>query len=198
MREWVEQALGCKALKRYGSREVGAIAAQEGTGQDLRLGSMVQVGTLSPDERPCDQGETGGIVVTSLVNPAMPLIGYRTGDVGVLKSYNGQPGLEKVVGRTVGLFRTKDGRAIDGEYAIHLLYFRDWVRDLRSGQVEVDRVAIETVLPLDSEPLPVKLWELERNVKRVMGEDGRIDWTFADEIQPLPSGKCVYTLSEVK
>jgi phenylacetate-CoA ligase len=176
---------------------VGAIAAEDRGGHGLRVCPTVHVETVLPDGSPCAEGEMGEIIVTSLMNFAMPLIRYRIGDVGILRTIDGTRYLEKVVGRTVELFKTQDGRRVDGEYFTHLLYFRDWVQRFRFRQVALDRIAIEIVQrPGVESPLSERR-EVEKDIRKMIGESTRVDWKFVDEIQPLPSGKYVYTLCEL-
>jgi phenylacetate-CoA ligase len=197
MRQTIAKAFGCDVYDRYGSREVGAIAAEDRGGHGLRVCHTVHVETVLPDGSPCAEGEMGEIIVTSLMNFAMPLIRYRIGDVGILRTIDGTRYLEKVVGRTVELFKTQDGRRVDGEYFTHLLYFRDWVQRFRFRQVALDRIAIEIVQrPGVESPLSERR-EVEKDIRKMIGESTRVDWKFVDEIQPLPSGKYVYTLCEL-
>jgi phenylacetate-CoA ligase len=197
MRQTIASAFGCEVFNRYRSREVGAIAAEDRSGRGMRVCPTVHVETVLPDGSPCAEGEMGEIAVTSLINFAMPLIRYRIGDVGILRTIDGTQYLEKVVGRTVELFQTRDGRRVDGEYFTHLLYFRDWVERFRFRQVAVDRIVIEIVQRSGSEVPFSERSDVEGDIRKMMGEDTRIDWRFVEEIQPLPSGKYVYTLCEL-
>jgi hypothetical protein len=42
------------------------------------------------------------------------------------------------------------------------------------------------------------LSKIDTSIKKVMDEEIKVKWRFLDEIKPLPSGKYVYTLSEVE
>ncbi len=198
MRQSIEEAFHCKVFNRYGSREVGIIAAEDGLGRGLKVTPTVYVEVVRDDGTLCNQGEVGEIVVTSLMNFVMPLIRYRIGDMGILKRYDGQVYLDKIVGRTVELFKTRDGRLIDGEYFTHLLYFKDWVRTFRFRQTDYDCIIIEIVLRSKDKPPRSQTIEVENDIKKMMGKDVRIDWRFVDAIKPLPSGKYVYTVSDIK
>jgi phenylacetate-CoA ligase len=127
----------------------------------------------------------------------MPLIRYRIGDVGVLTEQDGRPHLQRIVGRTVELFRTRDGRLVDGEYFTHLLYYRDWVRRFRFRQVALERIVIEIELSPGREAPPGDRAEIEADMRKMMGEATQVEWSFVAAIPPLPSGKHVYTLCEL-
>ena len=75
------------------------------------------------------------------------------------------------------------------------MYFRDWVERFRFRQVAYDRVVIETVNV--SDPPPRELQDIESRVKALMGQDVEIQWSFLDDIQPLSSGKYLYTICEI-
>ena len=198
MRQAMENAFHCKVFNRYGSREVTIVAAEDGSDKGLRVTPIAYVEVVRADGSPCEEGEIGEIVVTSLANFAMPLIRYRIGDMGVLKKHGSQTYLEKIVGRTVELFKTKDGRLIDGEYFTHLTYFKDWIKNFRFRQIDYDYIVIEIVLCSTHKPPENELSEVEADVKKMMGDDVRINWKFVDSIEPLPSGKYVYTISDIK
>jgi phenylacetate-CoA ligase len=198
MRQAMENAFHCKVFNRYGSREVTIVAAEDGSDKGLRVTPIAHVEVIRADGSPCEEGEIGEIVVTSLSNFAMPLIRYRIGDMGVLKKHGVQTYLEKIVGRTVELFKTKDGRLVDGEYFTHLTYFKDWIKNFRFRQIDYDYIVIEIVLCSTHKPPENELSEVEAGVKKMMGDDVRINWKFVDNIEPLPSGKYVYTISDIK
>src|SRR5215469_8001465 len=70
---------------------------------------------------PAAPGETGSILVTDLLNYAMPLIRYRIGDLGAWAAGTcpcgrGLPRLEKVAGRVTDFLVGCDGRLVSGVY----------------------------------------------------------------------------------
>ncbi len=195
MREAIEAAFGCKVFNRYGSSEVSIIAAEDGIHPGLRVAPTVHVETVGADGRQCGQGEVGDIVVTSLANFAMPLIRFKIGDVGAITTHGGTTYLEKLLGRTMELFRTREGKLVDGQYFVQCMYFRDWVQNFRFRQVAYGRIVIEAVAA--SEAPSCELLDVESRIRRVMGQNAEIEWRFVDDIRPLPSGKYLYTICEV-
>jgi phenylacetate-CoA ligase len=198
MRQSIESTFGCKVYNRYGSREVGIIAAEDGTDKGLKLLPTTQVEIIREDGTQCAEGEIGEIAITSLANYAMPLIRYKIGDLGSYRIHEGIFYLEKVAGRVVELFKTKKGKLIDGEYFTHLLYFQDWVKKFRFRQVDYDYIIVEVVTLSGKKPSQEMLSKIDTSIKKVMDEEIKVKWRFLDEIKPLPSGKYVYTLSEVE
>ena len=109
MRDSIEKNFNTKVYNRYGSREVGNIACEEPHINGLVITDGVYVEIVDEDGNNCKDGEEGEIVITSLINYAMPLIRYKIGDRGVLntKKYHFTI-LEKVSGRNVNMFKKSD------------------------------------------------------------------------------------------
>ena len=78
-------AFGCRAHRHWGMVETGlggAVECSRGSGPHLREADLL-VEIADPDTgRPLPEGDWGEITVTTLRNRAMPLVRYRTGDLG--------------------------------------------------------------------------------------------------------------------
>ena len=81
----VERVLGCSVYRHWGMVETGlggAVECEPHSGMHLRetdvFVEIVRVGTCTP----CPDGEFGEIVITTPMRRGMPLIRYRTGDMG--------------------------------------------------------------------------------------------------------------------
>lgn len=115
-REEIEAAWGCPIYDYYGM-EAGWLAGQckQGRYHTSPLTSVIEI--LDEEGNPVPPGELGEIVVTDLTNPLMPLIRYRTGDVG---SWSVEPcdcgwhspTLDRIVGRLDDIVVLPDGRKI--------------------------------------------------------------------------------------
>ena len=68
----------------YGLREVSVVAVQCRYGQYHIECERLWVEVVDPHGAAVPDGEAGELVVTNLINQAMPLIRYRTGDIGAL------------------------------------------------------------------------------------------------------------------
>lgn len=82
LREQVKAAFGAKICNRYSADEVGFLAIQCPDNDHLhalQFHNFIEI----VDERgkPCQAGEVGRVIVTSLTNPAMPLVRYELGDL---------------------------------------------------------------------------------------------------------------------
>lgn len=203
IREQIERVFGCKVFNRYGSREVGDIACECDAHAGLHVfpwGTYVEI--VDEAGNPVPAGVEGNIVVTSLINYAMPLVRYAIGDRGILSPDRicacGRQGqiLAKVTGRNVDAFRTKEGVLIDGEYFTHLLYFRSWVQRFQVVQQDLSTIVFK-VVKTAADATEQELTEIVQNTRVVMGADCQVDFQFLADIPPAASGKYRYTISEV-
>lgn len=116
-REVIEAAFGCRVFDHYGSAEMAAFITQC---EDARYHVNPEFGIVEilQDGLPVPPGETGEIVATGFINPAMPLIRYATGD---LASFSADPEcacgrafpvVDRIEGRMDDVILTPDGRRI--------------------------------------------------------------------------------------
>jgi phenylacetate-CoA ligase len=109
---------GLDPLDRYGSTEVGHIAATCPHSLKLHVSAeMVLIEILNEHGAAVRPGTTGRIVATPFYSLAMPLIRYDTGDYGVMaKEACGcgrtLPLLDRVLGRARNIFRFADGTSV--------------------------------------------------------------------------------------
>lgn len=197
MRESIEKNFNTKVYNRYGSREVGNIACEEPNVEGLVITNGVYVEIVDENGNICEDGVEGEILITSLINYAMPLIRYKIGDRGILNTtkYN-FPILEKVSGRNVNMFKKIDGSLIDGEYFTHLLYHLYWIDKFQIIQKDYKHVVIN-IVPNNENEIDNDIENIKNGIYKVLGQDCFIDFNFVEEILPLKSGKYVYTISEV-
>jgi phenylacetate-CoA ligase len=135
----------------------------------------------------------------------MPLIRYKIGDRGILsnkecKRGHGLPLLEKVIGRTKGIFRNKFGNFIDSGVFIPLFYFRDNIKKFQVIQESFDQITINLVLK-DKQKLKViekDFREISEAIKIIMDRDTKVKYNIVNEIKHSPSGKYMHTFSKIK
>ncbi|UCE40564.1 MAG: phenylacetate--CoA ligase family protein [Candidatus Aminicenantes bacterium] len=203
MREKIEKVFQCPVFNRYGSREVGDIACERPGFQGLWVppwGHYVEIvddeGNRVPD------GSPGDILVTSLINYAMPLIRYKIEDQGILSpgksGQDNQPGqvFMEVLGRSLDIFVNKNGTLVSTGHFMPLLYFRDWIQKYQVIQKSHSRIVFRIVKG-DSDPKPGELEELAAKTNLIMGSDCETIFEFTDEISPPPSGKHRFLISEI-
>ncbi len=198
MEELFKDVFNCNVFNSYGGREVGIIASTYKENSGLRIfDDKLLVEILDENNLPCPDGVEGNIVITLFVNLSMPLIRYKIGDRGILnKTKYSYPILEKISGRNVDIFKTKDGKLIDGEYFTHLLYYKSWINKFQIIQKNYNFIVIK-IIQNDIENKN-DLINIKKDIKKIMGNDCQIKFDFVKEIKPLKSGKYIYTISELK
>ena len=191
MRENVEQVFGKTVFNRYGNRECGAIAAEDGQGGLLVNQGDFVVEVASPEP----MSVPGPILITYLANHAMPFIRYNTGDLGVWTA--GQAGirLDRIVGREGDTIRTRDGKLIHGEYFTHLMYGAIGVKEFQFIQETMDSYCLLVVCNQDYEPLQEAVWRSKMG--EILGDHAVLEIKQVSAIPVLPSGKRKFTLSRL-
>jgi phenylacetate-CoA ligase len=203
MRDTIERVFQCTVFNRYGSREVGDVACEHPQGEDLWVapwGNYVEIvdgeGNRVPD------GTEGEILVTSLTNFAMPFVRYRIEDCGILSPLGSHDGgwcgqvFEAVLGKTLNMFKTRNGTFVEPGYFESMMYFRDWVRRFQVVQKDYDSIVFRIVRS-GSECEPAELEEISAGAKLVMGNNCEVSFQFVDEISASGSGKYRTAISEV-
>jgi phenylacetate-CoA ligase len=206
LREKVEEVYGAPVYNHYGSREMHSMAMECPARAGLHVSAFTHlIEVLDETGRPCAPGVEGDLVITALLNRAMPLIRYRIGDRGSLSEAfcpcgRGLPLLARLSGRRVDCFWTRDGRMVPGEYFIYLLAVHLVENPIEKYQViqeEFDRLRFRLVLRADSRLSAAARTEIEEKTQLVMGQSCGLSFEFPDDIPPARSGKYLYTICEL-
>jgi phenylacetate-CoA ligase len=125
-RQWSELC-GAPVLDEYSSEEATRIALELPCGHYHICEDTVIVEILDPvSKQPVKDGESGMIVVTNLLNKAMPFIRYIQGDIGSLKieedCHVKWSQLATLEGRSNDAFVTRDGRIIPSGTILDVTY----------------------------------------------------------------------------
>ncbi len=202
-RQTIEDVFHCKVTNRYGCEEVGLIACECERHAGLHINAdCVYLEVLRPDGTPCRPGEPGMIVVTDLVNRAMPTIRYQVGDMGVLSDRQcpcgrGLPLLERLEGRVADYVVTRRGELISGiSLTENFAVMAPGVAQLQIVQEEVDRFVFRIVQGADFGPKSLEA--IGRLVAERFGPETRYECEYVDRIPQEPSGKYRFCISKVK
>lgn len=185
MKELIEEVFCCIVYNRYGSREVGDMACGRDE-LDLSFWNH-RVETVENDK----------IIVTLFNNFSMPLVRYDIGDMAVKKN---DFELEKVIGRGMEMFKTRDGKIIPSEFFIHFIgvvYNNNAIAKFQVIQKDYDDVLIKVVLR-DKKSFNDNRMNIENAIKKEMGNSCKINWDFVNDIEPAKSGKYLYTICEIE
>lgn len=144
-RQKIEKVFQCRVIDRYGCEEVSLIGCEcerhEGLHMNIEHLVIEFITDAGHSARP---GEPGHIVVTDLINQAMPLIRYRVGDMGVPLKKNcscgrGLPLMGPVQGRVADFLIRKDGTRVAGVSLIENTLTR--IKGIDQMQIVQDAVA---------------------------------------------------------
>ena len=203
----IEKAFGCPVFDYYGSREVGALAAEceEHAGYHISAENVV-LECVENGQQVAD-GERGVVLVTNLRNHGMPLIRYAIGDVGKpsCKSCNcgrGLPLLESIEGRVSQFMAVYDKQskqivpvstAAPGPFSMALMQVP--LESYRIVQESLDRVVIKAV---KGKGYSQKHTDFVVNYMRsILGDDVKIEFEFLSYLPSLPSGKRSVFISKI-
>jgi phenylacetate-CoA ligase len=199
----ITKQFNCPVFDRYGCREVGNIAHECSEHSGLHVSQELMYLEIIKDGEQAAIGEEGDVVVTSFTNLAFPFIRYRVGDRGTLldpdEGCNCGRNLVKMsttVGRTTDNFRFENGLIVHGEFFTHLFYNVAGVKQFQIVQKSLSKLLIR-IVPI-STPENIALEEVAGEIQKWIGLPIEIDVEFLDTIEPSPTGKHRFTISEVE
>jgi phenylacetate-CoA ligase len=198
----LEQVFGCPVFNRYGCREVSVIASECPAHSGLHVmaeGLLVEIVT---PKGPAAPGQTGTILITDLLNAAMPLIRYRIGDLGSWASGSCScgrhlPRLEKVAGRVTDFLVGADGRLVSGVYlATYVVAQRPSLGQVQIHQHRAGHVTYR-LCPGPGYDAEADRLYLARATREHLGDGATADIEEVGELLPASSGKFVFSRSTV-
>ena len=194
-RSLIEEVFQCAVAMEYGARDAGLLA-----NECPRGGLHIPVeGILIEIDAP-DATGLGEIVVTNLYSNAMPIVRYRTGDMGRLLTGTcacgrALPRLESVEGRRTDFLVTPSGRLLHALAIIYPLRETASIKQFQVVQEAVDKVNIR-VVP-DASFSAEERRQLLQKAEGVLGAGIDIVIECVATIPPLASGKYRYVISNV-
>lgn len=203
-RTLIEEVFACPVFNRYGCREFGVIASECAEHDGLHVMAEGLHIEIACGSRPARAGETGSIVVTDLLNFAMPMIRYRIGDMAsghgiACRCGRGLPTLQGIEGRTTDFLVGADGRLVSGVFlATYVIAHAGSLGQVQLYQDTPGRV-LYRIRQSAGKPIPREdLSFVERETKRHLGEATDVDFEFVNQIPNGPSGKFLYCISKVQ
>jgi phenylacetate-CoA ligase len=204
MRQKLEQVFQCKVYNRYGSREIGNIACERPGYKGLWVAPWANfIEIVNEEQKTVPDGQDGEILITSLINYAMPLIRYKIDDRGsLLPSELQNPAsneqiIADISGRSIATFKTKDGGYVSPGYLMVIISEEKWIKQYQVIQKNFSHIVYKLVLTDLNYP-PEKLEEIRRKTRAAFGQECQVDFEFVDEIPPSNSGKYILAINEMK
>jgi phenylacetate-CoA ligase len=200
-RNLIERVFGSRVYNRYGSREFAVIASECQAHAGMHVNAENLCVEVLVKGMP-SVGQTGEIVVTDIKNYAMPMIRYRTKDIGLLKPEacscaRGLPLLDLSGGRETDFLLATTGKKVSGiVVATYVITNIPGVRQVQFVQDAPDAVTVNLVKgPGWSEAAE---GQLIGKLREFLGAEIKTRTVFRDHIPLAPSGKYRFSISNLK
>jgi phenylacetate-CoA ligase len=201
-RRLIEEVFGVRVTDRYGCEEVSLIGSEceKHEGMHLNIEHLF-IEFIKDDGCTAAPGEPGQIVVTDLINRAMPFIRYAVEDIGVPSALKcscnrGLPLMEHVTGRVADFLIKRDGARVAGVSLIeNTLTKIPGIDQMQIVQESIDCITLWLV-PGKEYADSVKL-DLVEYFKAIFGNQVEIKINITDKILPELSGKYRFSICKI-
>lgn len=201
-REVIEEVFGVKVTDRYGCEEVSLIASEceQHEGMHLNIEHLF-IEFLKDNGDYAGPGEPGKIIVTDLMNRAMPLIRYQVEDIGIPSEKKcscgrGLPLMEKVAGRVADFLIKKDGTKVAGISLIENTLTRiPGIDQMQIVQENLDLINLNVVSGIGFSQ--DKKNQLVSYFEKLFGKETKIALNLIKEIKPERSGKYRFSICNI-
>jgi phenylacetate-CoA ligase len=198
----IERTFATKVFDRYGCEEVSLIGSECEKHEGMHLNIEHLFIEFIKDDGACAaEGEYGQIVVTDLMNRAMPFIRYRVEDTGVPSSRKcscgrGLPLMEKVTGRVADFLVKPDGTRVAGISLIENTL-------TKIPGIEQMQIVQESLAHICLNVVPNEQFGQEREralvgyFEELFGQGTLVELKIAGGIKPEPSGKYRFSICRI-
>ncbi len=199
-REMFQETFGGEVFEKVGTRESGIIACE------CRLHNGMHVFTegvfmelLDPEGNHVKPGEPGRVVITDLLNEAMPLIRYDLGDMAIASDGrycqcgSPLPLVEKWLGRDRDIIVDSYGNPKPGYLFTEVIMEMNLSTQFQIVQPDRENLMVRIVQNNDE----VDFNLIRRQFQEIIGPKIRITFEPVREIRREPSGKYAYVKSLV-
>ena len=201
MKEKIGTVFSYNVYDTYGLND-GGVSAYEcpehcGLHIDTERGIME---VTDDDGNQLDTGE-GEILATSLYNFAMPFIRYDTGDLGhivddVCSCGRGYKLLKEVVGRSVDVLITPEGKNVHGWFFLYIFWEHcKGIKEYQVVQEKLDKVVIKIVPDEDFDETQL---DKIREIVRERSEGWNVEFKFVDKIERTGAGKYKFIINNIE
>jgi len=198
-RRVIEETFATRVFDQYGQAEMQSFwyECEAGRMHTHPLAGVTEI--VRPDGTPAAPGEMGEVVLTGLVNYAMPLIRYRVGDTarfaaGPCSCGRGMPVIEEIGGRLDDFVYTRERGALG-----RLDPVLKGVRNIVESQIEQESL---DVLRVRFVPAPgfsgEDLHMFEDNLRARVGRSIHLEFECTDRIPRSANGKFRFVISRLE
>lgn len=201
-RRLIEEVFGIPVTDRYGCEEVSLIASECERHEGLHMNiEHLFIEFMREDGGEAQPGELGTIVVTDLINKAMPFIRYKVEDIGMPSKRTcscgrGLPLMDMVVGRSADFLVRKDGSRVAGVSLIeNTLTKIPGIDQMQIIQESRDLIVLNVVAGKDYSPQTY-----ERLISYFQQEfpGMQVEMTLQEYISPEASGKYRFSINKIR
>ena len=152
------------------------------------------------DQTGLETDQTGSILVTDLLNYAMPMIRYRIGDAasflkGQCDCGRQLPRLQSIDGRVTDFLVGDSGQFVSGVFlATYVVAFRPSLGQVQMVQDDPGQVLFK-VKPGEDFDRDQDFAYLVETAKQHLGQSAVVDIEIVDEIAKTPTGKMQFSIS---
>jgi phenylacetate-CoA ligase len=180
-RRYLESSFKCKVYDEYSSWDFGNGAWQCTKREGYHIDADLLIMEVVKGDEPVLPGEQGEIVVTNLMNYAMPLIRYRVGDIGALSEEpcscgRGLPLLRSIEGRRADCFTLPGNRLVTPRTIMTTIQGTPGVSRYQAVQESTTEVRIELMGRDDL----VSKDELAARCRGVLGQGVSVEVSVTD------------------
>jgi len=199
-RDLLTETFGCPVFNRYGCREVGPIAMECENHSGMHVNDESLYVEVVKGDKLVGFGECGKLLITDLLNYAMPLIRYEIGDVGMIirnkcTCGRGLSMIANIKGRITDFISLPDGRVISGPIALPLITNVPGLKQAQIIQHKPDLLELRVVGDSEFDQGSRKM--LLKNARRFFGLGIDIKISKVAKIANEKSGKYRFTISKV-
>jgi phenylacetate-CoA ligase len=197
-RRAIEETFATRVFDQYGQAEMQSFwyECEDGRMHAHPLAGITEI--LRQDGTPAAAGEMGEVVLTGLVNYAMPLIRYRVGDTARFAAEScscgrGMPVIEEIGGRLDDFVFTRE-RGFLGRLDPVLKGVRNIIESqFEQESLDVLRVRFVPAPRFTAEDLQM----LEHNLRARVGRGIHLEFECTDRIPRLANGKFRFVISHL-
>jgi phenylacetate-CoA ligase len=201
MREKIGTVFSCDVYDAYGLNDggLGAYECSEHSGLHIDTERAVME-VVDENGNQLESGE-GEILATSLYNFAMPFIRYDTGDLGhiiddVCSCGRGYKLLKEVVGRSVDVLVTPEGKNVHGWFFLYIFWEHcEGVKEYQVVQKKLDTIVIKIVPEDDFDENQL---DKIREIVRERSEGWNVEFKFVDAIERTGAGKYKFIINNLE
>ncbi|MFC1648898.1 phenylacetate--CoA ligase family protein [Nanoarchaeota archaeon] len=196
-RKMLSKAYNAKVMDSYGAGECFNIAQECKKGKYHIRTENVIVEVLGKNNKPVEPGQPGDIVITNLMNKAMPIIRNKIGDLVVPGTTcdcgNKLPVLDRITGRSDDMIKLKGGRVLSPRILANSIQNLSIVRQYNLIQKDYDRFRMRVDTTADEDAVKN---EIEKIFKKLFEYPCELEFEFG-EIKRGGGGKIRKIWSEI-